>query len=71
MENIGIQTTQNVFIVNKTASVGERILATVIDMIIVIIYIYLINILSFIFSGSSYSTGMFQIFFSFLYLFTP
>ncbi|MCP4178698.1 MAG: RDD family protein [bacterium] len=46
MENVGIQTSQNVFIKNKVASVGERMLATIIDFAIIACYIYIMALIS-------------------------
>ena len=43
MENLGIQTTQNVFIINKIASVGERMIATIIDITIIAVWLFIIS----------------------------
>jgi len=46
MENISIQTSQNIDIEQTVASIGERIVATAIDLLIMIIYILIISLLA-------------------------
>lgn len=45
MSNIKINTTQNVNIQIRLASLGERLLAAIIDLIIIIAFIYVLNII--------------------------
>jgi len=67
MENIGIETTQNVDIQYNVASIGDRVLSQIIDMLVLFGYgfgmIFVILFLSDTFSGSSfyYPTAVFII----------
>ena len=45
MENIDIQTSQNIAIEQSLASVGERIVATALDYVFMILYIIIVSIL--------------------------
>ena len=46
MANLAINTTQNVNLAYKIVSVGERILAFLIDMLIFIVYLYIIEVIT-------------------------
>lgn len=58
MSNIGVLTTQNVFLKHKVANVGERILATIIDSIIISSYTYFMYFIS-QYGPSHYSSEVF------------
>ncbi len=60
MENINIITTQNVFLYHKIANVGERISATIIDILIFIAYIYIYFLVSYVYGSQNSSLVLYM-----------
>jgi uncharacterized RDD family membrane protein YckC len=57
MENITVNTAQNVFIRHNVASIGERILASLLDGVFIFVYISIISIVSGVVSNASSDVG--------------